>query len=62
MSYKGVKVLDIFIHTLSYWQLHPAARSNSRVALKYKFHDADGCAIEGERHAICCTTLAVLTL
>ena len=23
MSYKGVKVLDIFIHTLSYWELHP---------------------------------------
>eukprot|EP00966_Prymnesium_polylepis_P311836 7205548-Prymnesium_polylepis.1 len=26
MSYKGVKVLDIFIHTLSDWELHPPAR------------------------------------
>lgn len=23
MSYKGVKVLNIFIHTPSYWELHP---------------------------------------
>ena len=24
MSYKGVNVLDLFIHTPSYWELHPA--------------------------------------
>ena len=31
MSYKGVNVLDLFIHTPSYWELHPSTRIYRRV-------------------------------